>query len=54
MREREGGRGDRKGKESNTDILHVRLLVATLHVGMSGFQDDGYTRLTQLQRDYRR
>ena len=47
----EGGIG--KGKRA-IQISIVRLLVATLHVGMSGFQDDGYTRLTQLQRDYRR
>ena len=26
--------------------LIVRLLVATLHVGMTGKQDGGYTRLT--------
>ena len=32
----------------------VRLLVATLHVGMTGFQDGGYTQLAQLQRDYLR
>ena len=32
----------------------VRLLVATLHVGMTRFQDGGYTQLAQLQRDYLR
>ena len=29
----------------------VRLLVATLHVGMTGFQGGGYTQLAQLQQD---
>ena len=31
----------------------VRLLVATLYmyVGMTGFQDGGYTQLVQLQQD---
>ena len=34
--------------------LHVivRLLVATLHVGMTQKQDGGYTQSTQLQWDY--
>ena len=30
----------------------VRLLVATLHVGMTGKQDGGYTQLAWLQREY--
>ena len=33
-------------------VAIVRLLVVTLHVGMTGFQDGGYTQLAQLQRDY--
>ena len=32
----------------------VRLLVATLHVGMTRKQDGGYTQLAQLQQDYLR
>ena len=30
-------------------FLVVRLLVATLHVGMTRFQDGGYTQFAQLQ-----
>ena len=35
-------------------ISIVKLLVATLHVGMTRKQDGGYTQWTQLQRDYLR
>ena len=33
-------------------LVIVRLLIATLHVGMIGFQDGGYTQWVYLQRDY--
>ena len=36
------------------DQMIVMLLVATLHVGMTGFQDGGCTQLAQLQWDYLR
>ena len=35
-------------------MLIVRLLVATLQVGMTSKQDGGDTQSTQLQRDYLR
>ena len=35
-------------------VINVRLLVATLHVGMTGFQDGSYTQWAQLQWDYLR
>ena len=34
--------------------LLPRLLIATLHVEMTGKQDGAYTQWTQLQRDYLR
>ena len=40
-------------KVAGSNII-VRLLVATLHVGMTRKQDGGYTQSTQLQRDYLR
>ena len=39
---------------SYISVFIARLLVATLHVGMTRFQDDGYTQLAQLQWDYLR
>ena len=37
--------GGRKSHQQKLQELIVRLLVATLHVGMTGKQDGGYTQL---------